>query len=269
MRSNLAWIVVVLLVMAAANLFWWQHYQIAGFRAQLAEQEQVLAERSADPSGFSRSSEVASASWRPRATSGGMIRADLPRTEARGEDRNLILDQYQDAIAQLNLPPATASRLRDLLANRVQAILDAEDSARREGYAEASAVAQQAVALAIAQEDQRIVQLIGLVGERRLDGQGPASADATYAAAPTTAVVLNLPPAPTPDSSAVQAAYCAANYATYPSYPYLYSYPSVYYSSAGYLNYGRAARSYPAQRFAPARSFAHTTFAAHSGARRR
>jgi len=272
MRSTVAWVVVVLLVFAGANLFWWQHYQIATYRAQLAEQDQALTGRSMRPSGYAHGSASSSVAWSPHSARSGLTRADLNPNDQHAEDRNLILDQYRETIAQLNLPPATASRLEDVLAERVQAVLDAEDAARREGYAAASAVAQQAVAMAIAQEDQRIVQLIGLAGERSLDAQGSAVQPAIQVLPPAPVIVnVMSAPAAAPDysSAPVAAAADSGDYGAYSTYPYLYSYPYLYTPAVGYLNYGRSGRSYPSRRVSPARPVMHATSVSRASGRRR
>jgi hypothetical protein len=270
MRSTTSWVVTVLLVIAGANLFWWQHYQIASYRAQLEDRQLLPSGHHYRRSGYPRDSAATPAAWTPHAaSSGGLTRADLNQSDSQADDRNLILDQYRDAIAELNLPPEKASRLLDLLDDRVQAVLDAEDNARRQGYAEASAVAQRAVAMAIAQEDQRIVQLIGLVGQRTLEGQGASAPPA----APTT-VVVNVMPAPASDYAApayaaAPPAYDAGDYAAYTTYPYIYPYPNFYTTGIGYANYGRGGRAYAARGAGPARGAAHAISVSHSAGRRR
>jgi len=270
MRSTTSWVVTVLLVIAGANLFWWQHYQIAGYRALLADRQELLSGHAYRRTGFARDAAAMPAVWTPSAaSSGGLTRTDLIQTDSRADDRNLILDQYQDAIAQLNLPPDKARQLLDLLDERVQAVLDAEDSARRQGYAEASAVAQRAVAMAIAQEDQRIVQLIGVVGQRTLEGQGstPVGASAPTAAPVTMVVNVMAPTAPDYQAPAYPTsppAYGAADYGAYSTFPYLYTYPNFYTTGTGYANYGRGARSSPVRGRAPARGTVHATFVSHS-----
>jgi len=272
MRSTTSWVVTVLLVMAGGNVFWWQHSQIASYRAQLEDRDRqdLLSEHPYRRTGYSRDLALAaSASTSHSASSGGLTRADLKQTDFRADDRGLILDQYRDAISRLNLPPEKASQLLDLLDERVQAVLDAEDNARRQGYAEASAVTQRAIAMAIAQEDQRIVQLIGLVGQRMLDGLGATASGASAPPAGPTTMIVNVMPAPLPDFTAPAYTplpdYDAGGY----GYPYIYTSPYIYTTGIGSANYGGGARAYSARGGASPRGAGHATFASHSSGRRR
>ena len=76
-----------------------------------------------------------------------MYRSESADGLPRAEERRLILDQYRDVLTQLNIPEPTATRLRDLLTERIEAVLDTEESAMREGFAEGSAETTRAVKL--------------------------------------------------------------------------------------------------------------------------
>ena len=87
----------------------------------------------------------------------------------RADERRVILNQYRDVLAQMDLPPATASRLQNLLTERIEAVLDAEDAAVREGFAEGSTETVRTVTLAMAEVDREITNLVGRDGSRLLD----------------------------------------------------------------------------------------------------
>jgi hypothetical protein len=128
----------------------------------------------------------------------------------RADERRLILDQYQDVLAAMNLPPAISARLETLLADRVEAILDVEDSMMRRGTAQNSVEMAQAISGAIASITQQIVSLLGAEGYQQFEqlwSGAPVSA-----AAPATVVVVDSPE----DSTAV-------SYETNPYYPFYYS----------------------------------------------
>jgi len=181
MRSTLIWVAVLLA--GTAGIVSWQHAQIAGLRGQLAQQAAVAQDnqrRLAEISSFLRragrpAGEMSSLGISPAEAEGALSRAD---------ERRLILSQYQDILTEMNLPPATAARLQNLLEERVYTVLDAEDAAVREGFAEGSAETTRAVSVAVADVDREIGTLLGPAGSRQF-------IPATYAPAPA-------PPAPVP-----------------------------------------------------------------------
>ncbi len=196
---------MAILVLGGAAIFWWQRSQIAGLRAQVALQGAALednrervAELSLGPGGEARGHGYA------RALPAQAIRpfgADLGAADVRADERRVILGQYRDALAELNLPAATAIRLEDLLTDRIEAFLDAQDAARRQGFAEGSAETERAVALAIADDDREIAELLRPEADRRLGRLRTAGAPEDQAvpepAAPQVAVtVLVQAPAP-------------------------------------------------------------------------
>jgi hypothetical protein len=178
-RSTLAWMLIVL---AGVVVFSWQRLEIVHLRAQVASQQAALGDvqlRVADLSGKPPSRE----SW--------LRRADGYSAELRSDERNVILGQYQDVVAKMDLPPATASRLQDLLTDRIEAVLDAEDAATRQGFAKGSAAMSTAVGSAIADLDREISGLLGPEGSRRL-GELSAGGSPELAAIAAPPVVVNL-----------------------------------------------------------------------------
>jgi hypothetical protein len=177
--------------------------------------------------------------------------ADDGSAEARADERRLILDEYRDVLAQMNLPPETASRLQDLLTDRVETVLDAQDAAVREGFAEGSAQMARAVSLAIAQVDSDIVGLVGQDGIRRIDGL-PAVQQAEPAVVPLApapvivTVVVQAPSAPVVvyADSAAQPVGSDAN-SQFVSYPYSY-YPL--FATAAFPNESRGRRAFSGAR---------------------
>jgi hypothetical protein len=158
-------------VILAGGVVAWQRSQMIAVRGQLAAQQAALAAEHERMDGLAR---LLGASALPgQAVSAPLRPGDPPaaaqaeEAAARREERRLILDQYQDVLATLNLPEATASRLQDLLADRIETVLDAEDAARRAGFAEGTAQSAQVVAQAISGLDHDIALLVGL------DGLGP------------------------------------------------------------------------------------------------
>ena len=248
MRSTLAWLAIP--VLAAGGIFCWQQSQIIHLRAQVARQ--------ADAIGVSLDGPAPPAPALPPL---GLRRSDVNSAAARADERRLILDQYQDIIAEMNLPATTASRLQDLLTDRVEAVLDAQDAAMREGYAEGSAETARAVTLAIAEVDRQIADLIGTSGNRVLDGLPPAVAPEPAVAPPPPAplVVVNVvvPSAPAYAESAAPAQPAASPDATavYSSYPY-YAVTDVLVARGGIRPFARVRpailRGYPSPFLEPA-----------------
>jgi hypothetical protein len=194
-RSTFAW--VAILAAAGTGVFWWQRSEIVSLRSQVARQGDALE----NLIGASRERNSAPGLLASARTA-GLRRWDDNSAALRADERRVILDQYRDILAQMNLPPATASRLQDLLTDRVEAVLDAQDAAMREGFAEGSAETAQAVTLAITEVDREIANLVGPNGNRVLDGLppmvSPQPAVMPEPAAPVSVVnvVVQTPPAP-------------------------------------------------------------------------
>jgi hypothetical protein len=218
------------LVLAGAGVFCWQRSQIVHLRAQVAGQADALDDLSRRMDGETQGTAAAmpavfrSQSPRGPDDAGAVLRAD---------ERRLILDQYQDVLAQMNLPPEAESRLKNLLADRVETVIDVENAAERVGFAEGSADTARAVALALAEVDREIVRLVGPDGIRRIDGQPPATPEPMImpepAAPPVIVTVVVQSPAPAPayyaDSTA--SAPDSSAYVPYSPYPYFYVVPGV------------------------------------------
>jgi hypothetical protein len=214
---------VAALILAGCGVFAWQRSQINRLRAQVTRQGEALddlslrvgAPRLVGDTPVERTGQ-SQAIARPR---------DAAFAEARADERRVIVDEYRDVLSQMNLPPETASRLQDLLTDRVETVLDAQDAAVRVGFAEGSAQMARAVSMAIAQVDRDIVGLIGQDGIRRLDGTPTVQPEASvFPQAPVVVnVVVQAPSAPLPayaDSTAAPAPQDAG--AQYVSYPYSY-----------------------------------------------
>jgi hypothetical protein len=191
---------VAILILAGAVVFSWQRSQIARLRAQVTRQGDVLDSLSAR---VGREGPLPDGSPRlPRTVHAEIARsADDAVVAARADERRVILNEYRDVLSQMNLPPEMATRLQDLLADRVETVLDAQDAAVRVGFAEGSSQMARAVSLAIAQVDRDIVGLVGQDGMRRIDGypagQGTEVAVTPQAPAPiVVTVVVQTPPAP-------------------------------------------------------------------------
>jgi len=215
------------LILAGAGIFGWQRSQIVHLRAQVARQGNALDELSLRLDGASQGMTVAPVA--SRAPNPGQPTRGSPDAgaEMRADERRIVLDQYQDVLAQMNLPPETAARLLDLLTDRVETFLDAQDAALRVGFAEGSAQTARAVGLAVAEVDREIVALVGQDGIRRIDGdpvaRPPEPAAAPEPAAPVYVTVVVQAPAPAVayEDSAPQVPNTDAD-AQYSSYPYPY-----------------------------------------------
>ena len=211
------------LILAGAAVCGWQGMQIARLRTQIEQQGAALQASQAVavlPVKADRS-----------------IPAQTARADFRADERRLILSEYRGVIAEMNLPPATAAKLRTLLTDRVEAVLDAEDAANREGFAEGSAVSERAVRQVIAEADREIAGLVGQDGSRRLNGLAPAvplvapmpyfpsepaSTPPPAPLVPQVTLITYVEPAPAP----VEVAPAASAYQP-PYTNFFYSYPTV------------------------------------------
>lgn len=239
---------VVFLVLAGAAIFWWQRGQIEGLRSQVARQGAALeenrdqvAELSIILSGADGRRAYSPALRAAPARAVRLTGADDEDAVMRADERRVILSQYRDTLAELNLPAATATRLEDLLADRIEAFLDAQDAARMEGFAEGSAETERAVSLAISSYDRAIAELIGPDADRRLDGLRPAprpeGAVTAEAAAPPVAVAVYVQAPVSPDYP---------DSAPPPAVPADYNPAPFYYlPSAGFYAAGGPERPYP------------------------
>jgi uncharacterized protein (UPF0335 family) len=247
-RSTLAW--VAILVLAGLGVFGWQRSQIVRLRAQVARQGDALEDNQRRVEDLSQLVEAASgrgtdapawpASLRVRKTD----RSDENSAALRADERRVILDQYRDILSEMNLPPETASRLQDLLTERIETVLDAEDAAVRVGFAEGSAETARAVTLAVADVDRDIANLVGAEGIRRIDGL-PETAP------PEPSVVVVQPPAPAPtvvtvvvESPGAPSSYADADAAPAVSDAAVAYAPYFYYPIAGFISAPRALRSF-------------------------
>jgi hypothetical protein len=233
-RTTAAW--VAILILAGVGVFLWQRSQIVHLRAQVALQGDALDDigRRLDGDGSGAASvSPAAAAWVRAASLRG---TDDAGSVLRADERRLILDQYEDALAQLNLAPEAEARLKNLLADRVETVIDVENAAERVGFAEGSADTARAVALAVAEVDREIVGLVGLEGMGRIDGQpqvAPLPVLIPEPAAPpvvVTVVVQAPAPAPVyyPDTTAPATdAGAYAPYSQYAPYPFFYTVPAV------------------------------------------
>ncbi|HEY1763340.1 MAG TPA: hypothetical protein VGF85_00360 [Opitutaceae bacterium] len=239
MRSTA--VVLGVLVVAAAGVVIWQRSQISALRTEMGAERAALAdERDRLDSLASRLDPIpiSEKATRSLAAPVSFMRTLEASGALRADERRVILAQYRDVLAEANLPEGTASHLQDLLTDRVEAFLDAQDAARREGFAEGSAEMERAVALAIAEDDRQISQLMTLVGAvRAAPPSAPAPAapwDQPAAAAPTVVVtVVTQAPAETPYPNYVEAA--PAPEAAAPYLPF-YTYPSGGYFIVGGLS---------------------------------
>lgn len=84
------------------------------------------------------------------------------------ETRRMILRQYGDAFAALNLPPDKLAQLKNLLVERQMSSEDAQEAARAAGLQPGTPAFAQAVAEAYNDMQQSIVALIGQDGQNAL-----------------------------------------------------------------------------------------------------
>jgi hypothetical protein len=263
-RSTLA--CAAALILAGAGVFWWQRSQNALLREQIAEQGEALQSNQRRMEDLSllliaqnRGGMDGQASLRPPAGTGRRRSTGNESAALRADERRLIMDQYSDVLAGMNLPAATASRLQDLLADRIEAVLDAQDAALQEGFAEGSAETARAVALAIDEVDRDIAGLVGADGIRRLDGipsaVPPEPALIFQPPAPVTVVTVVVQAPGAPDT-----ADAAAGPAVSDAYP-LYS-PFLYFPVASVVTGPRSFRPFDAFRTAivrPHRPYSRST----------
>jgi hypothetical protein len=221
---------VAALILAGLGIFSWQRSQIVRLRAQVTRQGEALDDLSLRVDGDRGFTGEAPTSHRQ-----GSARlagtADDALAAARTDERRVILDEYRDVLAQMNLAPETASRLLDLLTDRVETVLDAQDAAIRVGFAEGSAQMARAVGMSIAQVDRDIVGLVGQDGIRRLDGYPPVQQVDSAPQAPVPVVVNVVVQAPSPPvatyaeaAPSQEAQDASAQYVSYP-FPYVPFYP--------------------------------------------
>jgi hypothetical protein len=209
-----------LVLMAVSAIFGFQQSEISHLRAALAEYD---APRAADA--------PAPAPAVHRSGNGSA-------TGLTADDRRFILNQYQDVLASLNLPPGRAARLQDLLTRRIEVALNAQDAASRAGVAPDSPEMLRAEGSAIAGVDRDIATLLGPTDDQHFiwmtSGAPPAPAVAAAAPAPAP-VVVNVVMASPPAEAAYPAepaysdqteapAYSDA-YAPSPAPYYYYAYP--------------------------------------------
>jgi hypothetical protein len=241
---------MAILVLGCAGVFWWQRSQIISLRAQVARQDAALGESQERMDGFSAlltgGGRMGATAFPAVATRADRLReTDRDSAVLRADERRVILNQYRDVLAKMDLSPGNASRLGDLLTDRIEAFMDAQDAALREGFAEGSAETGRAVALAIAEDDRAIANLLGPDASRRMNGLlfGPAPEPVVAPEAAPAPVVVNVvvqaPQAP----QYADAAWPAADSSAYAPYNPYYLYPS-----SGFYVVGA-----PARRFAGAR----------------
>ena len=245
-------LVVVLsgVVILAGAVVVWQRSQLAAIRQQMANQERAQAEdrRRVDAMTLF----LGEAPGPARAFAASLRAASAPdagtaAAVSRTEERRLILDQYEGVLAAMNLPESTSARLKDLLTDRIETVLDAEDAARRAGLAEGSVESTRAVAQAISGLDHEIALLVGLDGMRRLDGsQAPGSAPAPAPATVVTVIVQTAPAAPAPVYADATQTYAAADTSAYSGLDY---YPA--FAVGGYPLYPAVARATPGRTHLP------------------
>jgi hypothetical protein len=247
MRSTAA--LVAILFLGGAAVILWQRSQIAALRGQINVQGAALAgdrerldelalqvERPGDPAGLARAAALRTGFVRP-ADYGSATRAD---------ERRVILAQYGDVLARANLSNEEAGRLQDLLADRVEAFLDAQDAARRQGFAEGSAAMERAVALAIGEDDRLIAELLAAAGAGRV---APAPVEPPFEPAPVPpTVVVNVVSQTPYEAPATDQAFPAAN-----DYPAA-TYAPFYYPALGFVGIGGLSRPFVGLRPSPLRS---------------
>jgi hypothetical protein len=255
-RSTLAW--VTILILAGLGVFAWQRTQIVRLRAQVTRQGDALETNQKRVEDLSLLIDAASGrgtevrAWPASFRSGGPARSEGSSAALRADERRVILDQYRDILSGMNLPPDTASRLQDLLTERIETVLDAEDAAVRFGFAEGSAQTARAVTQAVAEVDRDIANLVGSDGIRRIDGTPE-----TPQPEPSVVVVEPQAPAPTVITVVVQSP-AAPSYGDADTAPAVsdagvpYS-PYFYYPIAGFIGAPRTLRSFVAGRSAVVR----------------
>jgi len=231
-------------VILAGAVVVWQRSQLAAIRQQMASQERAQAEdrRRVDAMTLILGETAGPA----RALPASLRYASAPEAVtaaavSRTEERRLILAQYEDVLAAMNLPESTSARLKDLLTDRIETVLDAEDAARRAGFAEGSSESTLAVAQAISGLDHEIALLVGPNGMRHLDGsQAPGSAPAPAPATVVNVIVQAAPAAPAPVYADATQTYAAADTSAYSGLDY---YPA--FAVGGYPLYPAVARAKP------------------------
>jgi len=240
---------IAVLLLGGVGVFWWQRSQILSLRREvdtLRQSQQELADLAYGGGEGKFGASVRLAASHPAT---GLRRAEDPEAVFRAQERRLILDQYRDVLAELNLPPATASRLQDLLTDRVETVLDAEDAAKREGFAEGSAEMAQAITVAIATFNRQIGEILGPDGAGRLTGYTlppPAPAPSPAPPAPVTVVNVFVPAAPPSAYGDVSAVPAVDSDASSPYLPYYYpSFATVVIGRNGGRRSGGAERPHP------------------------
>jgi hypothetical protein len=239
---------VAFLAVGGLGVLGWQRSQIIGLRAEVAQQRDALQDNRQRVEDLTAAVKAARhPGWgglalRTASPAAGIYRKPDSAAVLGAGERRVILDQYRDVVAQMDLPAATAARLGDLLTDRVEAVLDAEDAAVRVGFEEGSAQTERAVALAVAEVDRDISNLVGPDGIRRLDGLSAASPEPAAVpqavSAPTfVTVVVQAPPAPT-----------YADVAQAPADTDLQPYPYWYYPSGGYVNVPQGGNGFAGER---------------------
>jgi hypothetical protein len=214
-------IAFAVLAASGAGVIAWQRMQIVELRAQAAEQAVALGDNRQRIDELSGRLAVAEEAEEKTA---GQLRAiseaaGLGRTTgaALGDDeRRLILARYRDVIAQLNLSPAAASRLGDLLVDRVETVLAAESAAERAGVPDGSPDMARVESESISPLDQEIAAVVG-PGAGQLFG---APSVVVVAPAPATYVLAGVPDesapvAPEPAQVSPNPAYPYYGYAVY------------------------------------------------------
>jgi len=228
-RTTAAW--VAILILSGVGVFWWQRSQIVHLRAQVARQGDALDDLSRRMDGETDGAVAASAAPMAPFRAGSRRNPDDAVAALRADERRLILEQYQDVLAQMNLPQEEETRLKNLLADRIETVLDVENAAERVGFAEGSAQTARAVALAVAEVDREIVGLVGADGIRRIDGPSPVAPVPMVvpepAAPPVVVTVVVQAPAPAYSPDYAAPAPDTGAYAQYSAYPYLYTVPAV------------------------------------------
>lgn len=207
---------------AAGGAILWQRTEIARLRADAARQQASL-EQLSDRIAAAEDAQ-ARAEDRMAAIAVAALSRRAPATFAREAERRLILSRYRDLLAELSLPAATRARLEDLLVDRVETVLDAEDAGEREGIAEDSPAMTSAELQAVAGVDRAIVELLGSREAALLAapaGSSAAAPEVQVAVSPPVVVVAPIPePAPA-DYAAPPAGSAVPVYYTLPVFDYV------------------------------------------------